>query len=99
MLRMLRAEPTRILKSNSRSVAMECNGWKNRETWNVALWIGNDYPTYRASQGYKTYPQPFLSFRQELRDGMLKCTTTGDGVSLWDSSLDIEALNEAIREE
>ena len=86
-------------KFNKGSVAMEYNGWKNRETWNVALWIGNDYPTYKASQGYKTYPQPFLSFRQELRDGMLKCTTTGDGVSLWDSSLDIEALNEAIREE
>ena len=78
---------------------MEYNGWKNRETWNVALWIGNDYPTYKASQGYKTYPQPFLSFRQELRDGMLKCTTTGDGVSLWDRKLDIKALDEMMKEE
>ena len=78
---------------------MEYNGWKNYETWNVALWIGNDFPTYQASQGYKTYPQPYLSFRDELSNGMLKCTTTGDGVSLWDKGLDIEALNEAIREE
>lgn len=78
---------------------MEYNGWKNYETWNVVLWIANDYPTYHASQGYKRYPQPFLSFRQELRDGMLKCTTTGDGVSLWDRGLDIERLNEMIREE
>ena len=35
------------------------NGWRNYETWNVILWIGSDYPVYRASQGYKTYPQPY----------------------------------------
>lgn len=78
---------------------MEYNGWKNRETWNVALWIGNDYPTYQAAQGYKTYPQPFLSFREDLSKGMLKCTATGDGVSLWNPSLDVAALNEAMKEE
>lgn len=22
------------------------NGWKNYETWNVALWLGNDYGSY-----------------------------------------------------
>ena len=74
------------------------NGWRNYETWNVILWIGNDYPVYRASQGYKTYPQPYLSLRQDLRDGMLKCTQTGDGVSLWDEGLDIEAIDEIIKE-
>jgi len=78
---------------------MSYNGWKNRETWNVALWIGNDYPVYRASLGYKTYPQPFLSFREELSKGMLRCTHTGDGVSLWDPGLDIDALDEMMREE
>ena len=78
---------------------MEYNGWKNYETWNVALWIGNDYPTYEASQGYKTYPQPYQSFREDLSKGMLKCTETGDGVSLWNLNLDIEALDEMIREE
>jgi len=77
----------------------EYNGWKNYGTWNVALWIGNDRPTYLISQGYKTYPQPYLSFRDDLSKGMLKCTTTGDGISLWDPSLDINALDEMIREE
>ena len=78
---------------------MEYNGWKNRETWNVALWMGNDRPVYLISQGYKTYPQPYLNFRDDLSKGMLKCTTTGDGVSLWDTSLDIAALDEMMREE
>ena len=77
---------------------MEYNGYKNYETWNVVLWIGNDYPTYQASQGYKTYPQPFLSFREDLSKGMLKCTATGDGISLWDSKLDIKAIDKVLRE-
>ena len=76
----------------------EYNGWKNRATWNVAMWLSSDYPVYNAAQGYKTYPQPFLSLRDDFRKGMLKCVTTGDGVSLWDESLDIEAIDEAIRE-
>ena len=73
------------------------NGYKNYETWNVILWIANDYPVYNASQGYKRYPQPFLSFRDDLSKSlMLKCRTTGDGVSLWGSELDIKAIDEAI---
>ena len=76
----------------------EYNGCKNYETWNVILWIGSDYPVHLASQGYKTYPQPYLSLRMDFMNGMLKCTHTGDGVSLWDKKLDIEAIDEVIRE-
>ena len=76
----------------------EYNGWKNRATWNVALWLGNDYPLYNVTRGYKGYAAPYRSLRQDLRDGMLKCTQTGDGVSLWDPGLDIKALDEFIAE-
>jgi hypothetical protein len=27
-------------------------GWKNYETWNVGLWIGNEEPMYRAKQAH-----------------------------------------------
>jgi len=27
---------------------MSYNGWKNWETWNVALWLGNDEGLYRS---------------------------------------------------
>lgn len=27
-----------------------CNGWKNQETWIVALWLQNDRKLYRTAQ-------------------------------------------------
>ena len=27
---------------------MSYQGWTNYETWNIALWVGNEEPTYRA---------------------------------------------------
>lgn len=31
------------------------NGWKNYETWNVALWAANDEALYLAVQAQKPY--------------------------------------------
>ena len=76
---------------------LDYNGWKNRETWNVALWMGNDWGWYLIAKAVKGYPQPFLSFRKQVMDSF-STTFTKDGVSLWDEDLDIKELDDAIKE-
>lgn len=49
------------------------NGWANWETWNVALWIQNDYETYRIARRYDRYesliPQLEMLWGQATPDG------------------------------
>ena len=72
-------------------------GWKNFETWNVALWLFNEYPLYCVARGHKGYVTPYKSLRESLRF-TFGYTKTTDGISLWSHDLDIEALDEAISE-
>ena len=67
---------------------MSYNGWTNYETWNVALWMDNDYPSYQFARSCKSF--------QEYRQGVEPLT--GDGVSLYDPKLDIKELDEKIQE-
>ena len=73
------------------------NGWTNYKTWNVALWLGNDYPIYCTARGYAKYASPYLSLRQDLREAF-NYKATKDGVSLWSRDLDIAALDTLINE-
>ncbi len=74
------------------------NGWKNRQTWNVALWINNDESLYRAAvdfmQNYKGN-KPYGSF---IRYCGLEGCRTPDNISYSGSRLDYAALNEMMRE-
>ncbi len=70
----------------------EYNGWKNYETWNVALWIGNDEGLYGMAKEYKCYKD----FAASLREFGTK--ETPDGVAYNDSGLDIDALDEMMEE-
>ena len=65
------------------------NGWKNRQTWNVALWIGNDQGLYNLAKECKSYAQ----FRDQM-----STDATPDGVSWHDPKLSIRELNACIRE-
>ena len=70
------------------------NGWANYETWNVALWLGNDEGMYNfarmfAEHGYKSLAHLLVeSFG----------AVTPDGVYWQHADLDITALNEMLQE-
>ena len=74
------------------------NGWKNRETWNVALWIGNDEGLYRLARECVRADRkaPYARFVEQMREsGHLE---TPDGVAYNDSGLDARHLDRMMRE-
>jgi hypothetical protein len=75
------------------------NGWKNRETWNVALWISNDESIYHFAKecaDYKTFAMLMRSSVAGNYAFRSMAYATPDGVSWTDSALDIPRLNEMI---
>ena len=68
------------------------NGWTNYETWNVALYIGNDEGLYQLAMECEDYSQ--------FTDIMTECGSqiTPDGVSWTHPTLDHEELDEMIKE-
>ena len=68
------------------------NGWANRATWNIALWINND----QGIQSVAKECDDYADFREFMREiGVLE---TPDGVAYNDSALDVDSLNEVITE-
>lgn len=73
------------------------NGWKNRATWNVALWIGNDEGIYRNmvdSFGKQEWDQSPQSVKRWA--DMIFGDSTPDGDSL--KEVDWEAIAELVKE-
>lgn len=44
------------------------NGWLNYKTWNVALWIMNDKGLYELAKACKRASNPYVYFRNDLRE-------------------------------
>lgn len=73
------------------------NGWANYETWNVALWIGNDEGLYNEARRYRN--KGYQAFAESLKElGGAISLQTPDGVSWNDSGLDIEELDKMMEE-
>lgn len=68
------------------------NGWKNYETWNVALWIANDEGLYAIAKDCKDY-SGFVDRMHEL-----DVDQTPDGVKWKDRVLDTDALDEVFED-
>lgn len=67
-------------------------GYKNYQTWNMALWINNDEGIYEMAKECKNY--------KELVEYLRECniTETPDEVAWNDSGIDEKRLNELIEE-
>ena len=66
---------------------MGYNGWTNYETWNVALWLGNDEGLYHLTRHASDWQE---AKRRLARVGL---TETPDGVSYDDCGLDEQELD------
>ena len=77
---------------------MDYNGWKNRQTWNVALYIQNTEAIYRAACAFmRDYSgrSPYADFIKETgRTDVM----TSDGISYTDPRLSKRELNAMMRE-
>jgi len=65
------------------------NGWANYETWNVALFINNDGVAYETAMNVANYNEFVLNAPDNK---------TFDGVSLTDSNIDKDEIDELITE-
>ena len=78
------------------------NGWKNRSTWNVALWINNDEPLYRLAVDYmeqaKRHNSKKASYIGFVASAGLWNEKTPDNIKYRSTMLDYKALNEMMRE-
>ena len=85
------------LRSNSHE-DREYNGWKNYASWNVMLWIDNDYFTYTAAVAFMADykgKRPYIDFCQESG---LDTQKTPDRINWISAKLDYDALNSAMWE-
>ena len=74
------------------------NGWSNYETWNVVLWMMNDFSLYKVARQAARVDllNPYQFFVDEMHD--MNCQRTDDGVSWTDDNINQCEVNEALAE-
>ena len=80
--------------TTAQMTAQTYNGWANYETWNVALWLGNNEVMYNFARGFAEHGYKSLSHQLVETFGAV----TPDGVHWQDCELDIFALSDMLLE-
>ena len=73
-------------------------GWRNRATWNVALWIANDEPLYRAVCRFMAEYKGRQPYKQFICANGMRYDRTGDNFKWLSTRLCYRELNAMMRE-
>ena len=80
---------------------MTYNGWKNRATWNVSLWIQNDESLYMQAVSYVDRAEVTgkrVTWGGFCEYAQLKDARTPDGYKFDGKGLDVVALAQMLKE-
>lgn len=69
------------------------NGWKNRATWNVSLWLNNEYPYYTGAVEFMKDYKGTSPYKDFCVDSGLSAQKTPDGYYWTGQYLDYQELD------
>ena len=73
-------------------------GWRNYETWNVSLWLNNDYESYIRIREYKSIINGKVNYKKFIHWMELEDCMTPDGVKFMSYKLSYRELNYMLNE-
>jgi hypothetical protein len=79
------------------TTSKEYNGWKNRNTWNIAMWINNDYALYLSATLFMKDYKGAKPYRDWVKVAGLENKATIDGCKYSADDLALADLNNMMK--